>query len=268
MAPDGLGAYGVDPGEVLRELESRDRLKESSMKADTRSEGIQGFWEGKASAMTAAREQARELRAKSDRASAECVLASAHYSRATTLWTRGPWWLPFVLWHFWRARRHVRKILDGSGNHRNLSPEQFDVAGTILMRGPFPDISTALWFFYGGYWEAEEERRPRTQPHTKAFLRIGLGECRELPGREHDSGLARRFFGEAADLIPAIESFASLISELGSDRYKCQLVRVLKRCGAYFKRVGDPRGDEFLARAEKLAAEASPDQLAKIKAGI
>lgn len=225
---------------------------------------LQGFWEGRASAMTAAREKAQEHEAKGRHSDAESVLASAHYSRATTLRTRGLWWLPIIVWHFWRARRHVRKLLRGGLDA--LSPEQLDVAGTILKRRPLPDIIGAARCFQAGISSARVAlglsdlgvSKAKVAPHTLALLYIGLGECQEqgdTPSREF---FAPHTFHEAALLIGRIER------EEPDLQGKRQLVRVLKHCGAYFKRVGDPRGEEFLARAKKLAEEVSSDQLAKI----
>lgn len=227
---------------------------------------VQGFWEGKASAISAAREKARELVAGSKwsdvgkHAEAESVLASAHYSRAGTLRTRGFWWLPFVLWHFWRARVHVRALI-GYGIS-GLSPDQLDIAGTILKKGPFPDIKKALECFRAGIPSPGvlAKKQKKIAPHTLALLEIGIAECYEQQGDRPSAQLG--FENVACHGISDIEKEESDIAG------KRQLVRVLKRCGAYFKRIGDPRGDEFLARAEKLAEEVSPDQLAKIKAGI
>ena len=233
---------------------------------------LQGFWEGK-NAMTAARRKARALKTNDDRASAECVLASAHYSRAGTLWARGRMWAPLVAWHFWRARWHAQKVLDVTFG-LNLSPEQYDVLGTIMLRGPFPNASCALSFFLDGLVRVEENHSD-LKPHTVALLYIGVAQCLEVLSkdvsgdklslhnlRQRYEHLIRDGFEKAAARIPRIEVEEP---DLHGQR---QLVRVLKHCGAYFKRIGDARGEEFLARAKKLAAEVSSDQLAKIEAGI
>lgn len=223
---------------------------------------LQGFWEGRASAMAAARKKARELIANSkwfeaQRSEAESILASAHYSRATTLRTRGRQWLPLVAWHFWRARAHAHGLFayDTDGLY-NFSPDQLDVVATIFRKGPFPDLRRARLCLAVAIGKIAG--RNKIVPHTAALLWIGLGECCEQCGDTGD--VVGRYFQTAADLIPQIEAEEPDISG------KRQLVRVLKHCGAYFKRIGDARGDEFLARAKKLAEEVSSDQVAKIKA--
>ena len=226
---------------------------------------LQGFWEGKRSAMTAARERARELAIGGKRVEAKSVLASAHYSRAQTLRTRGRIWLPFVAWHFLWARAHARKLSVWGINA--LSPEQCDVAGTILLKGPFSDNIAAARCFNAGI---EKMQVGKTKPHTIALLHIGLGEC-----FEHGDTPAKEFFAPHA-----FHAAAALISRIEKEEPdihgKRQLIRVLRRCGTYFaervprciddRSLWIMRGDEFLLRAEELAREVSSDQLAKLKA--
>lgn len=211
----------------------------------------QGFWEGEASAMTAAREGARNQRKNGNPAAAESILASAHYSRAGTLRTRSRLWLPLVAWHFWRARIHARKLV-GYGLS-SLSPEQLDVIGTVFRKGPLPDFDLAMTCLHAGLAGLKDD----TVPHTIALLYIGLGDCYRQKALQE---AAQNWFNMAADLIPRIEKEES---DLHGKR---QLARVFRHCGKYFKLIGDPRGNEFLQRAEALAREVSSDQLAKIQA--
>ena len=226
---------------------------------------LQGFWEGKRSAMAAAREKAREHAANRKYVDELSVLASAHYSRATTLRARGKCWFPFVAWHFLWARVYARKLSVWGINA--LSPEQSDVAGTILLKGPFPDIIAAVRCFNAGI---EKIQVGKTKPHTIALLYIGRGECLELGDSPSKEFFAPHAFHDAAALISRIEK------EEPDIHGKRQLIRVLRRCGTYFaervprciddRSLWIMRGDEFLLRAEELAREVSSDQLAKLKA--
>lgn len=191
--------------------------------------------------MKVARAKYREEQRVDDSARADIstrvALASVHYSLVKRYMGL---WLPFALWHMWRAIVQAEKAY-GNGL-RKFSVDQIDVITTIWLKAPkiFGDrrllAERAL-----SYALNRHPDRASTKPHTRALLLLTYADLHQSFGRK---ALARDHIEEVGEII---KEYSSLIEIR-------QFIRILSKIGFFY--IDYPRDVDDLYKGKVMVSDA------------
>ncbi|TSC52814.1 MAG: hypothetical protein LiPW39_539 [Parcubacteria group bacterium LiPW_39] len=213
----------------------------------------QGKLWGRGGAIELSRKRFKVLKTMGQESNGLFALASTHYTasgqanarakQVWLFWKLAWWWRGF--WYLWLAER-----LDGQAQRikgiKNMTPGQLDVSASILAKAFFKPrrYEKAIMLIN------EALGRKNVAPHSRALLRVKLGEIYDILGRFNQAAIIYGIDLQVGGLEATTE------------------VRVLKSFGHHYKRLGDKKkAREFLEKALVLAENHNlGDQVIKIKA--
>jgi hypothetical protein len=193
------------------------------------------------------------------------ALASDHYALVKRYTAPAPVWKRHLaVWHMRRAVVHAKAAIFVASHPYELSVDQLDVIQTILRKAPGwlgGNVKLAKKIIELALSPSRLDIE-EMQPHTRALLLIGLGECELKMGKP--------MLDVAKHYDEALRFENDIFSEPDTLMAQRQWVRILFAAGIFYldncsNNDLKMKGSYCLKRARALAKQVSQDQLEKIE---